>query len=177
MKTQILCWLLISVTLLTLSSCAAKEGLIPETVCETAIAIATQTWEVEYFISKTSGGENTRRLVPFQSNTLTNLNGEKPMGAASGPDDEGVWWAALPPRPTADEVDQYRQPGEFRDPPALQRSVNYQLRCQKGTLLTDAQTYREAARAIRAGNPVRVTYLFNRALKIQASTDDRANRN
>ncbi len=167
MKSQILNGLATSAILLTLSSCAGKNGLIPHTRCQSAIATATQTWEVNYYINKTSGGLNTQRIQSFQSNTLTNLNGEQPSGAVST-DDNGIGWAALPPRPTADAVDQPRQVQEQNDSPQLQRSVNYQLRCEAGTLQTDAVTYREASRAIRAKQLVRVSYISDRALKIEA---------
>lgn len=160
-------WLAIALAFLGLSSCTPKNEIVSKTHCTTAVAEATQTWEVEYYISKTSGGLNSRRTQQFQGNTLTNLNGTKPQGAASGPDDNGVWWAALPPRPNADEVDRNRQPQERNDPPLLQRSVNYQLRCEDGTLSTDAQTYREAARALRTGPTVLVSYSLNRALKVE----------
>lgn len=168
MKPQTFNWFAISVGFLTLTSCTGENGVIPQTRCHTAIAIATQTWEVEYYISKTSGGLNSRRTPSFQRNTLTNLNGEKPANAASGSDDEGIWWAALPPRPTADEIDQHRDIQEHNDPPVLQRSVDYQLRCEEKTLLTDALTYREVSRAIRSGQAVRMSYLGNRALKVEA---------
>lgn len=150
-----------------LAGCA-ETGIVRKTRCQTAIAEATQTWQIEYYISKTSGGINDTRVLPFQSNTLTNINGEKPPNAVSGPDDNGVWWAALPPRPTADEADQYRQSGERQDSPLLQRSVKYQLRCEDGLLLTDAQTYREASRALRARQAVQVSYWFDRVLKVEA---------
>lgn len=165
-KPQILKCLAVSAAFLTFSSCAANNGIIPQTACHTATAIATQTWEVDYYINKASGGSNNRRVQSFQSNTLTNLNGEKPINAASGPDNEGIWWLSLPLRPTADEVDQYRDIQERNDPPMLQRSVEYQLRCESGMLLTDALMYREASRAIRTGQAVQVTYLGNRALKV-----------
>ncbi len=145
---------------------------MPQTRCNNAIAIATQTWEVDYYISKTSGGLNSRRTHSFQSNTLTNVNGEKPASAVSGSDDEGIWWATLPPRPTADEVDQHRDIQEHNDPPTLQRSVDYQLRCGAKTLLTDALTYREVSRAVRSGQVARVSYFGNRALKVEAKESD-----
>lgn len=167
MKTRILSRLAINAVFLILSGCSGNNGLIPQTRCHTAVAIATQTWEVNYFINKTSGGLNTQRIQSFQSNTITNVNGEKPIDAVSGSDDNGVWWGAIPPRPTADEVDQRRDLQEFNDPPQLQRSVNYELRCEDRTLSTDALTYREAARAIRAGQAVRVSYLWDRAMKIE----------
>lgn len=157
-----------TIAFLTLTSCTRENGIVPQTRCNAAVAIATQTWEVDYYISKTSGGLNSRRTQSFQSNTLTNLNGEKPATAVSAPDDQGVWWAALPPRPTADEVDQHRDIQEQNDSPLLQRSVNYQLRCDETTLLTDALTYREVSRAVRAGQWVRVSYLGNRALKVES---------
>ncbi|MCY7275417.1 MAG: hypothetical protein LH702_17185 [Phormidesmis sp. CAN_BIN44] len=167
MKPRILNGLAISLAVLTLTSCTGENGIIPQTRCDVAIAIATQTWEVDYYISKTSGGLNGRRTQSFQSNTLTNLNGEKPATAVSG-DDNGIWWAALPPRLTADEVDQHRDIQEQNDPPLLQRSVDYQLRCETGTLLTDALMYREVSRSVRVGQAARVSYLGNRALKVEA---------
>ncbi|MCY7274822.1 MAG: hypothetical protein LH702_14110 [Phormidesmis sp. CAN_BIN44] len=126
--------LAIGVAFLTLSSCTGENRIMPQTRCNAAIAVAAQTWEAAYHISKPSGGLNSRRTQSFQSNTLTNLNGEKPATAVSGPDDEGIWWAALPPRPTADEVDQHRDIQEHNDPPLLQRSVDYQLRCEEKIL-------------------------------------------
>lgn len=140
---------------------------MPQTRCNATIAIATQTWQVDYYISKTSGGLNSRRTQSFQSNTVTNLNGEKPTTAVSV-DDNGIWWAALPPRPTADEVDQHRDLQEQNDPPSLQRSVDYQLQCDETKLLTDAPLYREVSRAIRSRQVVTVSYLGNRALKVEA---------
>jgi hypothetical protein len=165
-------WLSVSIVLLTLNSCSSTQPMIGKTMigktlCQSAIAHATQTWEVTYYISKTSGGWNTQRVQSFQSNTLTNQNGEKPIDAVSGPDDDGIWWAALPPRPTADDVDLSRQPGEHSDPPELQRSVNYQLRCNSGMLGTDAQTYRAAARRLRSGRTVQVSYFLNRVWNIE----------
>lgn len=142
--------------------------MIPQTRCNTAIGIATQTWEVNYYINKTSGGLNTQRIQSFQSNTITNVNGEKPVDAVSGPDDNGIWWGAIPPRPTADEVDRHRDLQEHTDPPQLQKLVEYQLRCEDRTLSTDALTYREAARAIRAGQAVTVNYLWNWVMKVEA---------
>jgi len=164
MKSQTLIGLATWAAVLPLSSCS----LIPQARCLSAVAIATQTWEVNYYINKTSGGFNTQRIRAFQSNILTNLNGEKPIDAVSGPDDNGVWWGAIPPRPTADEVDQRRELQEFNDPPQLQRSVDYQLRCEDRTLSTDAPSYREAARAIRAGQTVIVSYIGNQMMKIEA---------
>ncbi len=173
MKYRILNWAALSAICLTLSSCTGKNSLIPKTRCHTAVAIATQTWEVEYYINKTSGGLNTQRIQAFQGNTITNTNGEKPTDAVSGPDDNGIWWGAIPPRPSADEVDQQRQSQEHNDPPMLQRSGEYQLRCEKGMLFTDAPTYREAARSIRAGQAVQVSYMLDRALKIEARTPEK----
>ncbi len=167
MQPRILNKVAIGAVFLALNSCTEQNRLIPQTRCFTAVAIATQTWEVNYYTSKTSGGLNTQRSQPFQSNTITNLNGEKPTDAVSV-DDNGIGWAALPPRPTADEVDQRREIQEQNDSPQLQRSVEYQLRCESGTLKTDAPTYREASRAIRSGQSVRVSYIGDRALKIKA---------
>ncbi len=168
MKLPTLSRFAIIAAFLALNGCTEKTRLIPTTQCNSAIAVATQTWEVNYYINKTSGGLNTQRKQAFQRNTLTNLNGERPVDGVSS-DDNGIWWAALPSRPTADEVDQHRQLQEQNDPPLLQRAVDYQLRCENRVLKTDALTYREASRGIRSGQAIRVNYIGNQALEIEAN--------
>jgi hypothetical protein len=166
-KSQILNRLTISFSLLILSGCSSPNSIFPQTHCGTAIAIATQTWEVNYYTNKTAGGLNAQRRQSFQSNRLINFNSEKPENAASGPDDTGIWWAALPPRPTIDEIDQHRELQEQNDPPRLQREVTYQLGCDKSRLSTNAQLYREAARAIHSRKKVRVSYFWNHVLSVE----------
>jgi hypothetical protein len=41
-----------------------------------------------------------------------NRNGVKPPGAVVGPDDRGLWWPTLPPRPSVDEVEQRKKSQE-----------------------------------------------------------------
>ncbi|MBW4521679.1 MAG: hypothetical protein KME16_18520 [Scytolyngbya sp. HA4215-MV1] len=166
MKLQLSSLLLVGVSCWVLGSCTPEGEPISKTPCHQATAIATQTWEVDYSLNKTSGGNNSQRTQSFESNTLTNINGDSPAGAKYGPDNDGVWWAGLPTKPTPDEVDANRKTGEQNDPPQLQKSVKYQLTCDVGELLTDAQTYREASRSFRAKQDVVVTYTLNRVLKI-----------
>lgn len=152
-----------------LSGCTPSGDPIAQTSCNTALADATYTWRVEYFTSRSRGGPQGTRVEEFSSTRLRNQNGEKPGEAVTGPDDQGIWWPALPPRPSADEIDQHRQTGEFNDPPRLQRQVRYQLQCQDGTLAADDRTYREAARSIRARRSVQVNYTLGRVLEIQSA--------
>lgn len=174
MKFQLSSLLMVGASCWMLGSCTPEGDPISKTPCHQATAIATQTWEVDYYINKTSGGANNQRTQTFEGNTLTNINGESPVGAKYGPDNDGIWWAALPTKPTADEVDANRQTGEQNDPPQLQKSVKYRLTCDVGELKTDAQTYREASRAFRAKQDILVSYTLDRALKILPLQEDSA---
>ena len=63
-----------------------------------ATALTSYTWQVKYANNLTT--EPSPRLEEFATTSLLNRNGLKPPGAFTGPDDRGLWWAALPPRPT-----------------------------------------------------------------------------
>ncbi|MEM7716175.1 MAG: hypothetical protein AAF349_21810, partial [Cyanobacteria bacterium P01_A01_bin.68] len=86
-----------------------------------ATALTTYTWQVKYANNLTT--EPSPRREEFATTSLLNRNGLKPSGAVTGPDDRGLWWAALPPRPTVDEVEQ-RQGSELQaSRPELLKSV------------------------------------------------------
>ncbi|MDX2098033.1 MAG: hypothetical protein SFW36_09685 [Leptolyngbyaceae cyanobacterium bins.59] len=148
-----------------LSACTPSGDAVASTSCNTALALATYTWQVEYFTSR--GNPQGTRIKEFANTRLLNQNGKKPTDAVTGPDDKGVWWPALPPRPSADAMDAERQPGELYEPPRLQQTVRYTLQCTDGELGTDDATYRQAARTIRAGQSVEVNYTLGRVLNLK----------
>lgn len=71
--------------------------------------------------------------------------------AVTGPDDRGLWWPALPPRPTVDEIEAKTQPSEIARTPELIKSVEYQMTYQAEnqtqTLPTNYDVYREVVKA------------------------------
>jgi len=114
-----------------------------------ATARTTYTWQVKYSINPTS--DRSPRFETFASTSLVNRNGQKPAGAVRGPDDRGLWWPALPPRPTIDQVEQRQRPQELATTPELLKSVEYQLSYRQGdqqrTLPTNYQVYRQVVKA------------------------------
>ncbi|MGJ3251475.1 MAG: hypothetical protein ACFE0J_10135 [Elainellaceae cyanobacterium] len=124
-----------------------------------ATAVTTYTWQVEYTIdpNKTHG----RRLEQFASTTLVNQNGVIPDGAVTGPDDRGLWWPALPPRPTVDEMEASQRSREIIGTPELIKRVDYSLTYQADgetvTRPTDYSVYRQAVKAYENERPLELT--------------------
>jgi hypothetical protein len=114
-----------------------------------ATAITTYTWQVNYFIDPAT--DKSPRFESFASTSLLNQNGLKPEAAVTGPDDRGLWWPALPPRPTVDEIERREKPPEKAEAPQLLKSVEYKLTYQSGnettTLPTNYQVYRQVVKA------------------------------
>ncbi len=160
---RLLTGLRVGLTSLVLSSCTPSGDLASTTTCETATAQATYTWQVA--VNRDRDRASDLRQEQFAQTHLSTVNGEQPPGAVTGPDDNRVWWPALPPRPTADEIDARLKSLERSEPPALQRRVDYRLRCAAGELTTDAQTYRRAARTFSDGRALSVSYSLGRVLK------------
>ena len=130
-----------------------------------ATAQTTLTWQVKYSID--SADDKHPRFEEFASNSLLNRNGEQPKDAVIGPDDKGLWWSALPPRPTIDEVEQRSKPQEQASKPELLRSVKYQITYQQDeqrvTLPTNYDVYRQVARSYRSRKPLQLTLGINNA--------------
>lgn len=128
-----------------------------------ATALTTLTWQVIY--STDPVNQKNPRFEEFASNSLLNRNGEKPEGAVIGPDDQGLWWSKLPPKPSIDEVEQRQQPGEQASRPELLRNVKYEITYQqngqKVTLPTNHDVYRLVARAYPAQRPLQLTLGVN----------------
>ncbi|MEA5572571.1 hypothetical protein [Calothrix sp. UHCC 0171] len=123
-----------------------------------ATALTTYTWQVKYANDLTS--EPSPRLEEFATTSLLNRNGLQPSGAVTGPDDKGLWWTTLPPRPTVDEVEQ-RQEGQQSGQPELLKSVKYELTYQvgseKNTLTTNYEVYRQVVKAYPSRTPLELT--------------------
>ncbi len=122
-----------------------------------ATALVTYTWQVAYSDKR----EKFPRKETFGTNSLLNQNGQKPDGAVTGPDDQGLWWPALPPRPTVDDIEAKQQPNETPGAPELLKQVEYNLTYQLGTetvkLPTNHQVYREVAKAYPSRLPLKFT--------------------
>lgn len=128
-----------------------------------ATAKTTYTWQVKYSINPIS--DKLPRFETFISTSLVNRNGIKPDGAVIGPDDRGLWWPHLPPRPTVDQVEQRKRAGEQATTPQLVKSVDYQMSYRIGnrflTLPTNYQVYRQVVKAYPQKIPLQLTLGVN----------------
>ncbi len=128
-----------------------------------ATARTTYTWQVEYFVNQSN--DNLTRFETFASTSLLNRNGIKPDNAFTGPDDKGLWWAALPPRPTVDDIEQRQKLAQKPGTAQLIKSIDYQLsytadNTQK-TLPTNYQVYRTVVKAYPQKPPLQLTLGIN----------------
>jgi len=115
-----------------------------------ASAITTYTWLVDY--QEQGGGDRPPRIEEFASTSLENKNGQRPAGAVTGPDDQGLWWPESPPRPTVDELEERQQRQDIIGQPRLQRNVEYQITFRvpgeaNRTLPTRYEVYRQVVKA------------------------------
>jgi hypothetical protein len=89
----------------------------------------------------------------------------KPEGAVTGPDDRGLWWPALPPRPTVDEVEQRKKLDSEASQPELLKAVEYKLTYgvgeQQRTLPTNYDVYRQVVKAYPSRIPLQLTLGVN----------------
>jgi hypothetical protein len=126
-----------------------------------ATATVTYTWQVEY--AERFDQARTIRRETFESTSLVNRNGMEPDEAVTGPDDEGLWWPALPPEPTADELESRKKSSrEKRTDPILLKDVDYAITFdydgRRRTLPTNKSVYREAAKAFEQQQALELTY-------------------
>ncbi len=125
-----------------------------------ATARTRYTWQVKY--AHDLADEPLPRLETFGSNSLLNRNGLKPSGRIIGPDDKGLWWPILPPRPSVDEIEQRKQSStEKFSKPELLKSVEYKITYSSGgqrrTLPTNYQVYRQVVKTYASGTPLELT--------------------
>jgi len=122
-----------------------------------ATATVTYTWQVNY----STDSRDIPRRETFASTMLVNRNGQKPEGAVTGPDDRGLWWPALPSRPTVDDIEKAQKYDEDPSSPELLKDVKYHLSYQLGeetrNLPTNYQVYREVAKAYPDRMPLKFT--------------------
>ena len=125
-----------------------------------ATAQVTYTWQVQY--SPNLGGDRRPRIERFATATLENRNGTRPDAAATGPDDRGLYWPALPPRPTVDELeDRRRSNSEEMTSPELVKAEDYAITFEAEgrtqTLPTNYDVYRQVVRALPDRRPLELT--------------------
>jgi hypothetical protein len=146
---------LVSVSVATLIGCSTAATDEYE-----ATARVTYTWQVQY--SPNLGGDRPPRIEKFASTSLINRNGVQPDEAVTGPDDRGLWWPALPPRPRVDELEaRRRSSSEEMSQPELIKSEEFSLTYDDAgfprTLPTNYQVYRQAVRAQADDRPLELT--------------------
>ncbi|MGF1478841.1 MAG: hypothetical protein ACFB4I_05055 [Cyanophyceae cyanobacterium] len=121
----------------------------------------TLTWQVKYYQDR----DRIPRLETFTSNTLISRNGLKSPEAVVGPDEKGLWWPAVPPRPTPEQIEQRQEPGEEIDRPELRRTADYRISYRQGdqqvTFPTNYEVYRQVARAYPERQPLQLTMGIN----------------
>ena len=127
-----------------------------------ATALVTYTWQVEYRPRSVNPDRpRTGRQEKFASVSLLNRNGVQPDGAVTGPDDQGLWWPALPPRPTVDELEERLQAQERFESPQLLKSAKYEITYQSNgesvTLPTKYALYRKAVKAYAVRHSLKLT--------------------
>lgn len=128
-----------------------------------ATALTSYTWQVKYANNLTN--EPQPRIESFATASVLNRNGLKPAGAVVGPDDRGLWWPTLPPRPSVDEAEQRKRPQEEAGKPELVKDVKYKLTYGVGntqnTLLTNYEVYRQVVKAYPQRTPLELTLGVN----------------
>lgn len=153
---------------ITLSSCNTVTTNQYEATVQT-----TLTWQIQYHIDPTN--DKVPRFEEFASKSLLTRNGEQPKQAI-GPDEKGLWWPILPPRPTIDEVEQRQKPQEQASAPELLRTAKYQITFvqeQKTvTLPTNYDVYRQVVRTYRTQKPLQLTLGIGDRSVEKAETSD-----
>jgi hypothetical protein len=144
---------------LALASCGTRNVTQYEATAQTNL-----TWQVNYTNDPSDGKRGS--FEKFASASLENRNGQKPEGRVVGPDDKGLWWATIPPKPTIDEIEarqktSYEKPGK----PELLRQVKYYITYQQDgqtiTLPTNYEVYRQVVKAYPNQTPLKLTMGLN----------------
>ncbi|MGG6296847.1 hypothetical protein ACQ4M4_20830 [Leptolyngbya sp. AN02str] len=155
--TQKFALIAVSVAGLTLAGCEQTT-----TDQYQASARTTYTWLVEYQGRGGGASERPPRVEEFASTSLENRNGQRPDGAVTGPDDQGLWWPELPPRPTVDELEARTQPQDDVGSPQLNKRVDYEVTFRlpgedNRTLDTSYDVYRQVVKAYERRIPLEFT--------------------
>ena len=157
-KLRFLTLIMTALTALTLNSCSTAKTEQYE-----ATALTSYTWQVKYANNLTS--QPQPRIETFANTSVVNRNGVKSPGAVVGPDDQGLWWPTLPPRPSVDEVEQRKKSQEEAGKPELSKDVKYKLTYGVGntqnTLPTNYDVYRQVVKAYPQKTPLELTLGVN----------------
>ena len=129
-----------------------------------AMAITTLTWQVNY--TNDPQEDKRGRFEEFASSSLTNDNGQKPEGKVTGPDDKGLWWPLIPPKPTVDQIENsqkrpYEKPSKPELLPIVKYYIKYQQDGQTIHLPTNYSVYRQVVKAYPEGIPLKLTMGIN----------------
>ncbi|MCL6750366.1 hypothetical protein KBT16_04950 [Nostoc sp. CCCryo 231-06] len=147
-----------ALTALTLTSCSTATTQEYE-----ATALTSYTWQVKYANNLTS--EPQPHIETFATTSMLNRNGVKPLGAVVGPDDRGLWWPTLPPRPSVEQVEQRKKTQLEAGKPELVKDVKYKLTYGVGnaqnTLPTNYEVYRQVVKAYPARQALELTLGVN----------------
>jgi hypothetical protein len=139
---------------LALTSCEEKT-----TNQYATTATVTYTWQVQYSVNEDK--TNQIRREKFASTSLVNKNGERPGEAVTGPDDKGLWYPALPPRPTVDELEAQKKSSERMSEPELLKSADYTITYESAgqtiTAPTNYDVYRTVVKALPNKSQLDVT--------------------
>ena len=92
-------------------------------------------------------------------------NSDAQVEPYQGPDDRGLWWPTLPPRPSVDEVEQRKKSQEEAGKPELVKDVKYKLTYEVGntqqTLPTNYDVYQQVVKAYPQRTPLKLTLGVN----------------
>lgn len=126
-----------------------------------AMAVTTYTWRAEYSPQGVSPDRPREgRMETFETNSLVNTNGQPTVDPTGDRDENGIWWPALPPKPTVEDLEARQKEGEVFSEPLIEKSVKYSLKFDKTgetvTLPTDFSVYRQAVKAYEADRPLKL---------------------
>ncbi len=126
-----------------------------------ARAITTYVWEAEYRPrGVTPDRPREGRIETFERNSLVNSNGQPTVEPTGERDAQGIWWPALPPKPTVEELEARQKPGEVYEAPLIRKSIEYTLTFDNAgrsvTLPAHESVYREAVKAAERDRPLKL---------------------
>ncbi|MGF1538160.1 MAG: hypothetical protein ACFB4J_16985 [Elainellaceae cyanobacterium] len=128
-------------------------------------ATTEYVWKVEYVGDSDRPTDTRVELFEETATSLENVNGQMPPAAVTGPDDKGLWWPALPPRPTVDDLEARQQRRERIGTPELLKRVDYTITYWNDggqrTVPTNYSVYRQVVKATEAGRPLELTVAAN----------------
>lgn len=127
-----------------------------------AMAVTTYTWRAEYTpAGVTQDRPREGRIEEFETNSLVNMNGEPTVEPTGEQDSNGIWWPALPPKPSVDELEARLKDGEQYAEPLIDKSIEYTLtfdqQGQSATLPTNDTVYRRAVQAYERDRPLKLS--------------------